>query len=371
MLEASGVAVRYDVIKKRLYIGREGIELGFSDLIGLANLNGLYAQWFSDFVTEIAQENPSNPVADWTKSRPWDGKDRLKAFMATIEVDPEFPLRFKDLLVDRWLKSAVAAALRDDFRSRGVLTLQGPQGCGKTSWIARLVPTELRQEFVKLDHHLDAHNKDSVIIAVSHWITEIGELDSSFKKDIARLKGFLTNDCDKVRPPYARTAVEMRRKTVFAASVNETNFLIDPTGNNRFWTIPVVKLDYEHAIDMQQLYAQLALEVEAGAKWWLTPEEDKLLEEHNARFKAVSVIEERLLEHLEAERGEPRYMTAIEVLRTLGFNYPNNQQCKECAGLLRTRYGASKRVQGRDRWKVPIKPPEGTWQKPVSDEDEY
>jgi putative DNA primase/helicase len=371
MLEASGVSVRYDVIKKRLHISRGGAELGQSDLIGLANLNGLYAQWFSEFVTEIAQENPVNPVADWIRSQPWDKEDRLRVFIATVEADPQFPTGLKVLLIDRWLKSAVAAALRDDFRTRGVLTLQGPQGCGKTSWIARLVPPGLRQEFVKLDHHMDAHNKDSVFIAVSHWITEIGELDSSFKRDVSRLKGFLTNDCDKLRLPYAWSPIELRRKTVFAASVNEMNFLVDATGNSRFWTIPVVKLDYEHTIDMQQLFAQLALEVDAGAPWWLTPEEEALLEEHNARFKAVSVIEERLLEQLEQEPGKPQNMTAIEVLRAIGIMNPGNQQCRECGTFLRARYGPPKRVNGRDRWKVPLKAPEGAWQKYNPDQDEY
>lgn len=371
MLEVSEVEVGYDVIKKRVHIEREDIELGFSDLVSLANLNGLYGQWFSDFITEIAQENPINPVADWIRSKPWDGEDRLSAIFATVEGDPEFPSGLKCLLLDRWLKSAVAAAFKEDFRTRGVITLQGPQGCGKTSWIARLVPTELRYEFVKLDHHLDAHNKDSVFNAVRHWITEIGELDSSFKKDVARLKGFLTNDCDKLRLPYAKSPTEMRRKTVFAASVNETHFLIDQTGNNRFWTIPVVRLDHEHNIDMQQLFAQLAIEIDAGAPWWLNPMEEQLLEEHNARFKAVSVIEERFLEHIECDPGEPRFMTPIEVLRTIGFNQPSNQQCRECGSLLRTRYGAPKRINGRDRWKVPLKGPDNAWQKYDPKQDEY
>lgn len=374
LLKETDASVRYNVIKKQLHIAQGGKDRSFSDLIGLANLNGQNSPWFGDFVREIGEANPANPVADWIDSKPWDGIDRTDDFYNTVTTDEDFPVQLKRLLLDRWIKSAVAAALVDDFKTRGVLTLQGPQGCGKTIWIARLVPSAQTGDFVKLDHHLDPHNKDSVFIGVSHWITEIGELDSSFKKDIARLKGFLTRDCDKLRLPYAKAPIEMKRKTVFAASVNETHFLIDPSGNSRFWTLPVVNLNYEHSIDMQQLYAQLAIAVREGAKWYLTSDEEMLLEKHNDRFKAVSVIEERLLEQMETEGGnvQARFMTAIEVLRAVGFKNASNQQCRECGGILRARFGSPKRVKGRDRWKVPLRPVEQTWQKPYDPaQDEY
>lgn len=63
-----------------------------------------------------------------------------------------------------------------------------------------LLPGELREQCIKLDHHLDGSNKDSILGAIAAWITEIGELDSSLGKDIARLKGCLTCDWDKLRP---------------------------------------------------------------------------------------------------------------------------------------------------------------------------
>ena len=142
----------------------------------------------------------------------------------------------------------LAAALKPrGFRGRGVLTFQGPQGIGKTSWVASLVPDPvLRDMVIKLDHHLDPNNKDSILGAISHWIVEIGELDSSFKKDVARLKGVLTSDSDKVRRPYARTESEYPRRTVFFATVNDNNFLVDSTGNTRWWTIPLASIKYQH-----------------------------------------------------------------------------------------------------------------------------
>lgn len=360
LLGESGVKVRYDVIKKRLHIEREGEALSDATLDSLANLNGLNSAFFSGFVSEIGHQNPINPAKDWIESKPWDGTSRLVAFCGTIQADSDYPAALKDLLLVRWLTSVVAAAITETgFRCRGVLTLQGDQGIGKTSWIAALVPAELRNEFVKLDHHLDPHNKDSLFIGVRHWITEIGELDSSFKKDVARLKGFLTNDCDKVRLPYDRRPIELPRRTVFAASVNDPNFLIDRTGNSRFWTIPVVKLDYQHSIDMQQLYAEIVVRIGEGAEWWLSKKEEAKLEEANQRFRAVSAIEERLLEQLSEQEADAKYRTAIQVLKAIGIANPSNAQCREAGQVLRSRYGPPKRVQGRSCWKVSLKEDSG------------
>ncbi len=373
LLAESDVEVRYDVIKKRLAIKRKEKDLSHATLDSLANLNGLQSQFLGSFVQEIGQQNPVNPVRTWIESLPWDGTKRLPLFCETVEVDEDFPNELKDKLIQRWLYSAVAAAKKwDGFKARGVLTLQGEQGIGKTSWIAALVPPELRNDFVKLDHHLDPNNKDSVFIGVSHWITEVGELDSSFKKDVARLKGFLTNDCDKLRLPYDKRPIEMPRRTVFAASVNDPNFLIDRTGNSRFWTLPVLSLDYEHDVNMQQLYAEIALMIEEGATWWLTPEEEAELEESNKRFRAVSVIEERLLEHLSDNEAQAKYRTAMQVLQAVGMNYPSNPQCREAGQILRSRYGPPKRVQGRDCWKVALVEESG-WPKPthVDEDDDY
>lgn len=170
-----------------------------------------------------------------------------------------------------------------------MLTIQSPQSTGKTVWGGALVPDEkLRDDFIKLDHHLDAGNKDSLTTAITHWIVELGELDGSLKRDIAKLKGFVTGNRDKIRRPYARTDSEYPRRIVFFATVNDANFLVDDTGNTRFWTIPVTAIDHEHVIDMQQLFAQLAVVFEQGERWWLIEREEQWLEEMNKDRRTVS-----------------------------------------------------------------------------------
>jgi predicted P-loop ATPase len=238
------------------------------------------------------------------------------------------------------------------------LVLQGRQLLGKTSWFLSLIPDALlRDRVILTGHHLDPANKDSLTTAIKAWIVEMGELDSTFRKDVARLKGFLTSDMDKVRRPYARTNAEYQRKTVFCASVNEEMFLVDTTGNSRFWTLPVIEIDYRHGIDMQQVFAQLAVDLDQGAQWWLTPEEDAELEVQNDTHRAVSSLEELILPELDFDMSKElwRYKSATEVLQHISIDRPTNPQCRECGNFLRRHFGSPKKIQGVMRWKVPLK----------------
>jgi len=366
MLRSYCISVRYCVIKKKISISIPG-QVGCPDnaenvaltsLISLAKLNRIGIDQLKPYLANIADKNPVNPVADWISSKPWDGKDRLHELYDTLTVKDDFSIGFRNTLIRRWLLSAVAAALKPSgFRSRGVLTLQGPQSIGKTTWLMSLVSNEiLRENTVLIDHLLDVGNKDSVMLATSHWLVELGELESSFKRDQAKLKGFITSNNDKVRAPYAHTHSEHPRRTVFFATVNDSQFLVDQTGNTRFWTIPVQAINYEHGINTQQLWAQVAhLYQDENEQWWLTPEEERLLESHNKKHRTVSAIREQIESSLNMEASEEKWVkvNASGLLIELGYSKPTNPQAKECGAVLRELFGEPKKSQGVIRWNVP------------------
>jgi putative DNA primase/helicase len=366
MLRQYGVNVRYNVVKKKVEIIIPGHSGTFDNrdnssmtwVISLAKLNSLSTEQVPSYIETLADENAYSPVADWITSKPWDGKDRLPDIYATITEREGYPTLLKQILIYRWLLSAVAAVFTVmGFTTRGVLTLLGPQGVGKTTWFRKLVSDpDLRELVIKTDQYFDG-SKDAIIGAITHWIVEIGELDSSFKKDISRLKGFLTRDYDKIRRPYARTEAEYQRKTVFCASVNKNDFLIDDTGNSRWWTVPVIQIDYEHNIDMQQLFAQLYEDYRKGEQWWLTKEEEDLLNSCNKEHRSVSVIREYILKEFDMElKGDSSNpaLSASDLLRWLGYKNPTNPQCRECGGILRELLGDPKKIQGIYKWRIPI-----------------
>ena len=353
LLQCAGIEVRYNLIKKKDEItipGHRGTpdnldNVTLSKIVSLASKYGLPHGLVSDFVQVLADTNAYNPVADWIRGRSWDGMDRLADVYATVIEQPDYPAELKRVLIRKWLLSTTAAALvPSGYKGRGVLTLQGKQSIGKTSWVKKLVnDPKLRDDVIKLDHHLDGGNKDSILGAICNWIVEIGELESSFRKDIDRLKGFLTSDYDRVRRPYGKRESEYPRRTVFIATVNGDNFLCDPTGNSRWWTIAVDRLDFQHSIDMQQVFAQLAVEVDGGAQWWLTSEEEEQLEAWNRRHRVVSTIAEKLADFLildPAPGTKYAVLTATEMLEAMRYERPTNPQAKECAAALRELVGS-------------------------------
>jgi len=366
LLSSYGITVKYNVITKKVEIDIPGFS-GTPDNIdnstlatitSLARLNGISTSQVMPYLVAIADKNQYNPVAKWIDSKAWDGVDRLQELYSTITPTEDYPTGLRDTLMYRWLLSAVAAIYKPSgFKTRGVLTIQGPQSMGKTSWLTSLIPLQVLQETVILiDHSLDVGNKDSVKLAISHWIVELGELESCFKRDVAKLKGFVTSDRDKIRLPYARVESEFPRRTIFYATVNDAQFLVDNTGNSRFWTISASKINFQHQIDMQQVWAQLAqIYGNGNEQWWLTQDEERLLEKNNQNHRASSTIRDLIETELNFDTPEAKWvrMTSTGVLQAVGMKTPSNPQARECGQILRDKFGEPKKSQGSMRWLVP------------------
>lgn len=364
MLEQYGITARYNVIKKDVVVTIPGRNYGDDNAANcaLAEINSLCARNrmpkadTSDYLKLIGTMNSYNPAADFILSRQWDGVSRLQDLYDTLETAPGYPRELLELCVRRWLISAVAAALQPKgFWSKGVLVLQGPQSLGKTAWVKALLPA-LQRELVKIGASIDPANKDTISSAIGHWIVELGELDGTFRKaDIAKLKAFISQDVDQLRRPYDRLESAYQRRTVFFASVNPERFLADETGNVRWWTVPIVNLNYEHGIDVQQLWAEVATLYRAGERWWLDREEEADLEGVNKDHEAIDPLEEILLQRFNwTMRGSGQEMTATDVLLAVGYDRPTKTQATDCSRLLQKMTGTKPRKSGSRRlFKMP------------------
>lgn len=165
-----------------------------SHLESLVIRNDMNPAQARSYLLALADKKPFDPFADWIGSKAWDGEPRLSEICATIEPEEGYDPAFRDILVTKWLLSIVAASSQyKGFRARGVLTFQGGQGIGKTTWLSKLVsPQALSDEVIKLGHSWDGGNKDAKLGALRHRIVELGELEASFRKEMAGLKAFIT-----------------------------------------------------------------------------------------------------------------------------------------------------------------------------------
>jgi putative DNA primase/helicase len=297
----------------------------------LATVNMMPYKQIDRHLDVIAGENVYHPIVECSTTHVWDGISRLEDFIRTLETtNPEID----SILIRTWMRAALAAAFSEyGFTNHGVLVLQGDQGIGKTEWVKKLDPIGCGA--VKTGALLDPKSKDSVIGLSRFWIVELGELDGTFNKtDIAHLKSYLTSDSDDIRVPWGRKETHIVRRTAYIATVNNTNFLVDDTGNRRWWTVEVKKINYQHDFDMKQVWAEVKSELDAGGLTYLPHDLQAKVNEKNKSHERIDPLEELLLTNYDWSTTQRRALTATDVLLELDFKKPSMGECVRMGKIL-------------------------------------
>ena len=314
MLTCYGISVGYDVIKKDAIWSGPGTTMDtdnaylglYSKVKSLAALNRLPhgGGELNAHLPAIADLNQLNPVRDYLMALRWDGRDRIRLLVDEMGVHDtdvaEIALRI-------WFTGAAAACEHFETGSRlvknarpsfeYVLALLGDQGVNKTKGFLRLVPAAL-VKYAKDGLSLNTKNKDSVKIAVSYWLAELGELDATFSLGaISDLKAFLSSEADELRLPYAQGYSKYKRRTAFIGTVNQDKFLKDATGNRRYLALECANgFPSWSDDDVDQLWAQAWSRYTSGAQWWPTESEQKLLDANAENFRQQSWAEVKIRE---------------------------------------------------------------------------
>ena len=273
-----------------------------------------------------AQRDTYHPLREYLdRVGVWDGQDRIQLLAETLRV-PHGKENLRNTLLKRWLVSVVAAALRDttldalDTKEsqpapRGVLTLQGEQYMGKTRWFRRIIPKTMFKEGLQL-----GDDKDSIKQATNCLVVEVGEADTTTKKDVGKVKAFISKDYDEIRVPWDKAESRWPRRTVFAGTVNPANFLTDTTGNSRWWVVPVLEIDFMALdfINIPQLWLQVEQMWLAGEPYLLTESEMKALNASNVGSMALDNFDEWLLDTFDWDNRESmkdpgNWMTPTEI----------------------------------------------------------
>lgn len=322
------IIIKYNVISKRIHhtIPHEGFSPDNEEESALACIYSYMKEWklpvdgYKLYLTRIADGNQYNPVLQWVRSRPWDGVSRLADLYATIE-SPE--TEAKELLIRRWLITAMSMACQHNVDSAGCLVLQGEQGIGKTWWVRKLVDERLVDELVRSVAGFDPHDRDKLSQLISYWIVELGDIGSTFRRsDIDALKNFITDNKDIFRRPYGEGDKRYPRRTALIASVDQAIYLHDTAGNRRFWTIPCTSVNSRHTIDMQQLWAEVLELIEKHGE---TPQLDADEKAHvtriNQEHMQIDPIFEMILEKYRWDEINyiNEWKTATEIAKDLGI----------------------------------------------------
>ena len=234
-----------------------------------------------------------NPIGDYLKQLPrWDGKNHIGQLFGRL---PGITTEQQGFLAT-WLLSAVAHWLQMDtlHGNECVPTLIGAQGCGKTTFFHRLLPTELRQYYLD---HLNLSNKfDKEMALTNNLLVNLDELDAIRPSQHAALKQTLSKSKVNGRPIYGCSQEDRPRFASFVATTNNPHPLTDATGSRRYICLLIPDgqyIDNSGEIDYGQLYAQVIHELTvAKTPYWFSNDEVARIQQLNQNYLLKKDISE-------------------------------------------------------------------------------
>ena len=267
-----------------------------------------------------------DPISEFLMHLPkWDGQNHLAKLFSRL---PGISSEQLDFLVI-WFRSAVAHWLQKDklHANESVPTLIGSQGCGKSTFIARLLPPELQEYYLD---HLNLSNKfDKEMALTNNLLVNLDELDAIRPSQQAALKQTLSKIKVNGRTIYGSSQQDRPRYASFVATTNNPHPLSDVTGSRRFICIEIPDgqyIDNAGEIDYEQLYAQLVYEVnELKAPYWFTNEQVARIQALNQNY----TDEKDITEIIEAcfrkpnEGEKVKAMNCTQMLELISKEYPS------------------------------------------------
>lgn len=181
----------------------------------------------------VAHRCRVHPVREWLESLKWDGVPRASTWIQTF-CEGEAAQPYLSEISRKFLLAMVKRVFEPGCQWDYVLVLEGQQGKYKSS-IARALASD--RWF--MDNLPDLKDKDSMLNLQGKWLIELGELADVKRADYNLVKAYLVRRTDTVRPHYGRLMADVPRQSVFIGTINEGQYLKDPTGNRRYWPVKV------------------------------------------------------------------------------------------------------------------------------------
>jgi predicted P-loop ATPase len=257
-------------------------------------------------------EHSLHPIRAYLDSLKWDGIKRIDDWLTLyLGVDPSDYARDVGA---KFLIGGIARVYRPGVKHDTCLILEGPQGALKSTALRTLAGADFFADDIA-----ELGSKDSVMQTIGVWIVELIELDAMTRRELSRIKAFMSRQVDRIRLPYGRRVVELPRECIFAGTVNagtvnKDTYLNDETGSRRFWPIRcgAVKIP-DLTRDRDQLWAEARDRFRAGDTWWL---DNPLLMESAAEETQARYLDDPWDEIIAAWLNDPQQ------LRDPGYTVP-------------------------------------------------
>lgn len=240
-----------------------------------------------------------NEVTRYLDGLVWDGVPRLDTLFIDYLGADDTP--YTRAVTRKSFVAAVARAKVPGIKYDNMTILSGAQGLGKSTLLDKMS----RGWFTDSIRTFEGKEASELLQGV--WIVEVGELDAFRRTDVARIKQFLSQRSDRFRAAYGRHVKELPRCCVFFGTTNTYEFLVDATGNRRFWPVDVgastrkkcVWSDLDAEVD--QLWAEAVTYWRLGEDMYLTGELEEAAKEMQEAHREEAAQDGVIREFLEKQ----------------------------------------------------------------------
>jgi predicted P-loop ATPase len=214
-----------------------------------------------------------HPIRDYLQSLAWDGTPRLHTWLQAYFGANRQPAEYLGAIGAAWLISGVARIFEPGCKADNALVLEGAQGTYKSTALRTLAGNGYFSDSLSADlSHKDARDH-----LRGKWIIELAELSQFKRSEIETVKAFITRQVEQYRPSYGHHEISFPRQCIFAGSTNDETYLVDKTGNRRWWTVSCTHVDLNALVrDRDQLWAEAVHRYRAGEPWWLSRQVEAL-----------------------------------------------------------------------------------------------
>lgn len=308
-----------------------------------------------------------DPFKEFYEGLPrWDqATDHIAQLAGSVSLKDEKERSSFEIYLRRWLVAAVACAIEPGKVNHTCLTLVGPQGRYKTTWLNRLVPEKLSQ-YIHVGT-IDPSDKDTVIHLSECYLVNLDELETLNKSALGTLKSIMTWSGSRVRRPYAHFAEQMLRRASFVGSINRGNFLTDETGTRRFLVVEIEAIDMQKTVDMDRVHAQAYSLYKSGYRYWFDQDEIATVNEKNKEFIISTTEDEFVAQYctvltLNPQGDAPGWLSATEVAQKIAevARYSVSKSSARDFGYALGKAGCPKRkLGGVTKYAVQVAEPAG------------
>ncbi|KAF0154293.1 MAG: virulence-associated E family protein, partial [Ignavibacteria bacterium] len=302
----------------------EKIPIGYEDLKRI--LSSDYVERFHPLIHYLKELNE------------WDGKDYIYDLAESIKCEDDDKKHWEACL-RKWLVAVVACVLNDKEVNHTAIIFQGEQGIGKSRWIKKLIPEQLR-DYLFTGNILPS-DKDSKLAVVKNFIIDLDELETLNREEIGFLKSLMTQKEIQIRKPYGHYEEKYIRRSSFIGSVNKKEFLNDMTGTRRFLCFGVVSINADHSINMNNVFAQALHLYRNNYEYWFDKNDSDEITRRNEKFTFRPIEEEKILEKYEPiKKDEPAaiFLTTTEIAEKIFDGKPITNQMTRQIGMVMNKY---------------------------------